>query len=231
MTLRDKIKKRFTKKSSDASDGNPPRRKDIEYYKPHEIPKSKYKGKVDKLHQAQLEAYSMEGAFSSARRRASAAFSGTFSPYGTGSRSAAASASPSIANSRRPSYAHTRSHLSTTNNSVSEESPERADSPDTIPAPVKNNSQDSSPSLTTDDTDSPESVGISRSITAAESRNELYNLDLEKTATAKPSGKVPGYENHFTAEELEHAMSQASLRPRRGTVLGPVIVQPEGIAA
>lgn len=242
MGLRDTLKRTFTKKPSDASDGKPPRRKDIEYYKPHEIPKSKYRGKVDKLHQAQLEAYSLEGAFASVRRRASNAFSGTFSPGGTGARSAATSLAPSAVNSRRPSYAHVRSHLSTAN-SVSEDrdsdSDNDNDSTRDQTTGIKSNSQDSSPSLIPDDTDTDSPVstnGISRSMTAADSsRNDLtatMSLSLQKTVTAKPTrAKEPQYENHFTAEELEQAMAQASLRPRRGTVLGPVIVQPEGITA
>ena len=231
MGFRDTIKRRFTKKASDASEGKPHRRTDIEYYKPNEIPKSKYRGKVDKVHKAQLDAYTMEGALQSTRRRVSNAFSGTFSPGGTGARSAATSLAPSAVNSRRPSYSRARSHLSTTN-SVSEERDESPDGAEERTG-LKSNSQDSSPSLVTDNTDSPESIGIiSRSITAADSRNDLTmtaSLSLEQTVTAKP--KPPQYENHFTAEELEQAMAQASLRPRRGTVLGPVIVQPDGITA
>lgn len=218
MSLRERIKRRFTKNASDTSDGYPPRRKDIEYYKPNEIPKSKYRGKVDKVHQAQLEAYSLEGAFKKVRRRASQALSGTFSPGGTNAQSAAASA----ANSRRPSYARARSQLSTAN-SISEE---RSDSPDSDKTRTKNNSQDSSPSLTTDDTESPESDEISRTITAADSRADVPTLTLEKTVTAGASSQLQ-YEQHFSAEELEKAMAQATMRPRRGTVVAPVIVQPE----
>lgn len=236
MSLREKIKRRFTgKKSSDASDGFPPRRKDIEYYKPNEIPKSKYRGKVDKLHQATLDAYSLEGAFNSTRRRASAAFSGTFSPRGTNAQSAATSASPSAApsaaNSRRPSYSRARSNLSTAN-SITDESD------DTVPASKKNSqgsqgsagSAGSSPSLTTDATDSPRSDGISRTLTAATdlSRAEPMSYALDRTETAKPTD--PQYDTYFSPEELEKAMTQATLRPRRGTVIVPVIVQSEGIS-
>ena len=222
MTLRERIKRRFTKNHSDASDGYPPRRKDIEYYKPNEIPKSKYKGKVDKVHQAQLEAYSLEGAFNKVRRRASQALSGTFSPGGTNAQSAAASA----ANSRRPSYARARSQLSTSN-SISEE---RSDSPDSNKTCTKNNSHDSSPSLTNDDTESPQSDEISRAITASDSRADtLPNLTLQKTITAGGPSELQ-YEQHFSAEELEKAMTQATLRPRRGTVVAPVIMQPEALA-
>jgi hypothetical protein len=232
MTLREKLKRRFTgKKSSDASDGYPPRRKDIEYYKPHEIPKSKYRGKVDKLHQATLDAYSLEGAFSSARRRASNAFSGTFSPRGTNAQSAAPSASPSAAPSttvsRRPSYSRERSHLSTTSSVIDEATTDS-------PPKSKNNSHGSqgssgssesvSPSLITDVTDSPQSDGISRVLTA--NTLSLAELSLEKTTTAKPAPDLQ-YDSHFSPEDLERAMTQATLRPRRGTVIAPVIIQPE----
>lgn len=237
MSLREKIKRRFTgKKSSDASDGFPPRRKDIEYYKPNEIPKSKYRGKVDKIHQAQLEAYSLEGAFNKVRRRASQALSGTFSPGGTNARSAAASAAASAANSRRPSYARERSHLFTS--ATNDDDEQRSNSTDsnktTSATPNKNNSQDSSPSLVTDDTDSPTTTGdISRSITAAESRADIPGLTLTKTITAggDDADLQQQYDQHFSAEELEKAMTRATLRPRRGTVVAPVIIQPTELRA
>lgn len=248
MSLREKIKRRLTgKRTSDGSDGFPPRRKDIEYYKPNEIPKSKYRGKVDKIHQAQLEAYSLEGAFNKVRRRRSQALSGHYSPGGTNARSAAASA----ANSRRPSYQRTRSHLNeSSNNDDNEPGPERSDSPDSDKTAAgtsttnKNNSQDSSPSLTTDDTDSPQStLDISRSITAADSRSDIPIPGLTLTKTTTVSGGVTTdlllsssqqsqqqqqmqYDQHFSAEELEKAMTRATLRPRRGTVVAPVIIQP-----
>jgi hypothetical protein len=233
MTLREKLKRRFTgKKASDASDGFPPRRKDIEYYKPNEIPKSKYRGKVDKVHQAQLDAYSLEGAFTKVRRRASLALSGTFSPGGSNARSAAASADASAANSRRPSYARARSHLNEATN-TDDEDPERSESSDsnktTSGTANKSGSQDSSPSLTTDATDSPISTqDISRSITAADSRVDIPGLTLTKTITAgDPDLLQQQYDQHFSAEELEKAMTRATLRPRRGTVVAPLIIQPE----
>jgi hypothetical protein len=236
MTLRDKIKRRFTgKKSSDASDGFPPRRKDIEYYKPNEIPKSKYRGKVDKVHQAQLEAYSLEGAFQSVRRRASQALSGTFSPGGSHARSAAASAAASAANSRRPSYSRTRSRLSTTTGN--DEEGERSDSTDstktTSGRPNKSNSQDSSPSLATDLSDSPNStVDISRSITAADSRVDIPGLTLTKTISIGGVDELQQqFDQHFSAEDLEKAMTRATLRPRRGTVVAPVVIQPTELSA
>lgn len=248
MSLRERIKRRFTKNASDTSDGYPPRRKDIEYYKPNEIPKSKYRGKVDKVHQAQLDAYSLEGAFNKVRRRASQALSGTFSPGGTNAQSAAVSA----ANSRRPSYSYTpahRSHLSTAANSISEETTQRSASPagsdkttgrNSTGITNKNHSHDSSPSLATDDTESPASDEISRAITAADSRADtLPNLTLQKTITSGFGGGHASeelqqqlqYEHHFSAEELEKAMTRAALRPRRGTVVAPIVIQPESLAA
>jgi hypothetical protein len=104
MAIRERLRRKFGSKkgSGDSTTGSdsPPRRTDIEYYKPHEIPKSKYKGKVDKAHQEKLEAYSLGDAFMAAGRRSSQALSGSFSPGGTQSQS------------RRTSYARPRSILS-----------------------------------------------------------------------------------------------------------------------
>ena len=91
MAIRDRLRKKFGSKKgsgdSTTGSGSPPRRTDIEYYKPHEIPKSKYRGKVDKAHQDKLDAYSLGDAFMAAGRRASQALSGSFSPGGTQSQS------------------------------------------------------------------------------------------------------------------------------------------------
>jgi hypothetical protein len=119
MPLRDRLKKTFGSKKNGSGDStpsgtSPPRRKDIEYYKPHEIPKSKYRGKVDKAHQEKLEAYSFADASQQVRRKTSQALSGTFSPGGTNARSLAPSAAPSATPSRRASsMSRTKSSLST----------------------------------------------------------------------------------------------------------------------
>lgn len=116
MPIRAKLKKTFGSKKNGSGDStpsgtSPPLRKDIEYYKPHEIPKSKYRGKVDKEHQERLDAYSFADAFGSAPRRASQALSGTFSPGGTHAQSAA--------QTRRSSWqSRNPSSLSTTNTSL-----------------------------------------------------------------------------------------------------------------
>lgn len=97
MTFRAKLKKTFSKKSSGSGESTPSGdnnyavRTDIEYYKPNEIPKSKYRGKVDKAHKEKLESFTFADAFATVRRKSSQALSGTFSPGGTKSQSRRAS--------------------------------------------------------------------------------------------------------------------------------------------
>ena len=112
MAIREKLRKTFRKKDSGSSSsgGSTPStgssdihytgRTDIEYYKPHEIPKSKYKGKVDPEHRERLESYSFADAFNTVKRKSSQALSGIMSPGGT------------KAQSRRPSYVSHVSHMS-----------------------------------------------------------------------------------------------------------------------
>jgi hypothetical protein len=106
-------------------------RTDIEYYKPNEIPKSKYRGKIDPTHQASLGAFSLSDAFAATTRRASLALSGTFSPGGTKSQSRV----PSRVPSRRPSVTEVLagSHLRTeeTVGSGSDASRERSEDSNT----------------------------------------------------------------------------------------------------
>jgi hypothetical protein len=88
MGFRDKLSKTFGSKKNGSGDStpsskSPPKRKDIEYYKSHEIPKSKYRGKVDPAHRDRLASYSLGDAFTARRRKSSQALSGTFSPGGT----------------------------------------------------------------------------------------------------------------------------------------------------
>lgn len=94
MAIRDKLRAKFAKNKSSSGESTPATkqssipghytgRTDIEYYKPHEIPKSKYRGRVDKAHQDTLESYSFGDAFLTVKRKTSTAFSGTFSPGGT----------------------------------------------------------------------------------------------------------------------------------------------------
>lgn len=115
MGLRVRLRKTFSSsKKSSIPDASPTGEKyytdrtDIEYYKPHEIPKSKYRGKVDPEHQASLNAFSLANAFAAAKRRSSFALSGTFSPRGTNAQSRAASRMASRAQSRAASRAQSR---------------------------------------------------------------------------------------------------------------------------
>lgn len=102
MAIRERLRKTFKRnKDGSSSGGSTPStssdtdhytgRTDIEYYKPHEIPKSKYKGKVDPEHKERLDAYSFADAFSTVRRKSSQALSGIMSPGGTKSQSRRAS--------------------------------------------------------------------------------------------------------------------------------------------
>lgn len=112
MGLRGKLRRTFTSKKSSSvvteslykNEVHYTDRTDIEYYKPHEIPKSKYKGKVDPIHKANLASFSLADAFAAETRRTSLTLSGTFSPGGTKSQSAAASRAQSRVPSRRPSW-------------------------------------------------------------------------------------------------------------------------------
>ena len=70
MGVREKMKKAFGgKKSGDnsPSDDGTPKIPGVEYYKPGEIPKSKYRGKWDQDHQDKLHAFSFAAAFRSRR--------------------------------------------------------------------------------------------------------------------------------------------------------------------
>jgi len=103
MAIRERLRKTFSykKKDGSSSGGSTPStgsdpshytgRTDIEYYKPHEIPKSKYKGKVDPEHKERLESYCFAAAFTTVRRKSSQALSGIMSPGGTKSQSRRAS--------------------------------------------------------------------------------------------------------------------------------------------
>ncbi|EXJ66547.1 uncharacterized protein A1O5_10216 [Cladophialophora psammophila CBS 110553] len=219
MGLRVKLRRTFTsKKNSTGSETGPngeiyyTNRKDIEYYKPNEIPKSKYRGKVDPQHQASLQAFSLADAFSSARRRTSLALSGTFSPGGTKSQSAAASRVHSRAASRRPSVQeHPLSALRNQSGADSEGSGSSSDS---------TSRQKSAAASTAFDADTA-STSLSDQATAvpsapAEPNNKLAQHDsgIHMPELAALSKQTTGHDTPFTAEELEQAMTRATLRPR-----------------
>ncbi len=77
-------------------------------------------------------------------------------------------------------------------------------------------------------------VGLSRTATAADQSlsaegHGIPELRIEKTITLGRPPSSP-HDTPFSAEDLEKAMTRATLRPRRGTVVAPAI-QPEQIAA
>lgn len=130
MPFRQKLKKTFGSKKNGSGSGESsnsgstsPRRTDIEYYKPNEIPKSKYRGKPDPEVVGAFEAYSFGDAFQSTDRRPSQALSGTFSPGGTQAQSRRASA-----------VSRTKSSLST--------SSADSDADDSVDAPEKSDLQE-----------------------------------------------------------------------------------------
>lgn len=214
MGLRDRVRKTFKKKTSSSSGGSTPStssdpnhytgRTDIEYYKPHEIPKSKYKGRVDPEHKEKLESYSFADAFKTVRRQSSQALSGIMSPGGTKSQS------------RRPSYV---SHMSKASrdgrkslvsipgpNEIAVPLSRAGTSSGNHPAPLIRESSD-------DDTDVLNAgLSLSRRETAIAKPQVQHVPDvrLERQATAP--------DQPFTVEELEQAMSRATVRPEGNTL-------------
>ena len=207
MGIRSKISKKLSSKKTgsdlskcDSTSG--PRRTDIEYYKENEIPKSKYRGKVDPAHQEQLDSYSLGDAFQTLPRRPSQALSGTFSPGGTGSQSRRGSCIPGATNalgSMRLGNADDQDDQLLRRKSVASVGVQKEETVDEENDTLVNNSTDAN----------------------------IPQITLQKTVTHRPSSPTS---SPFTREELEQAMSKATMRPRRGTVNAPV-VQPEAIAA
>jgi len=215
MGLRVKLRRTFTSNKKDSTSGPTlgPNgetlymdRTDIEYYKPNEIPKSKYRGKVDPEHAASLQAFSLADAFSAARRRSSLALSGTFSPGGTKSQSTTASRAQSRAVSRRPSVSeHQESRLRQHSDIDSESS--------------GSSRQKSLAASTALDMDTA-STSLSEQPTAvASAPTELNKLSQHDSGIHMP--ELPGLSKQntahdipFTVEELEQAMTRATLKPR-----------------
>ena len=236
MGLRVRLRKTFSssitnKKNSTSSqtslNGEPlfMLRTDIEYYKPNEIPKSKYRGKVDPEHHATLQAFSLFDAFSSDRRRSSLALSGTFSPGGTNSRSAVGSRVNSQAPTRRPSvHEHSgfRKHSEfdgegSSSNSISREKSGAASTvedvgtansmPSAIPFLMNIPMLTLSPlgSLSDQPTAVPSAPTEPNKLPQHDSGIDMAALSKQTTAHDIP----------FTAEELEKAMTRATLKSNR----------------
>lgn len=148
MAFKDRLKKTFRKKSSSSSEVIKTEsstqqeysytgRKDVEYYKPHEIPKSKYRGKVDPEHKEHLESFCFNDAFSSPPRRPSEALSGFMSPGGTKSQSRRASYVSQVSRSARNSVSNIASF----------------ESGSTLDGPHSSSTLSASTSLTTEDSE------------------------------------------------------------------------------
>lgn len=60
MTFRDKVKRVFHRHSNSTTNGNG--KPNVEYYRRHEIPPSKFRGPFDKEHQKRLAAWSFDRA-------------------------------------------------------------------------------------------------------------------------------------------------------------------------
>ncbi|ETI27133.1 hypothetical protein G647_09815 [Cladophialophora carrionii CBS 160.54] len=213
MGLRVRLRKTFssnTKKNSTSSQTGPNgetlymHRTDIEYYKPNEIPKSKYRGRVDPEHQASLQAFSLADAFSSAQRRTSLALSGTFSPGGTKSQSAAASRAHSRAASRRPSvheHSGLRQHSELDDEASSTSSTSREKS---VAASTILDAGTASTSLSGQPTAVPSAPAEPDKLVQHDSGIDMAGLSKQATAHDTP----------FTPEELEQAMTRATLKNR-----------------
>jgi hypothetical protein len=90
MGVRAKMKKAFGGRKSgenSPSDAGTPKIPGVEYYKPGEVPRSKYRGKWDQEHQDKLHAFSFAAAF---RSRRGSGYS-SYSPSGSKAQSRRAS--------------------------------------------------------------------------------------------------------------------------------------------
>lgn len=210
MAIRDRLRKTFKRnKDSSSSGGSTPStssdpdhytgRTDIEYYKPHEIPKSKYKGKVDPNHKKSLDAYSFADAFSTVRRRSSQALSGIMSPGGTKSQSRRASymSHMSKASNDRGKSVSSAAGLPGGQHPLSRQVTASERRPATL---IKENSED--------DTDV-FNAGVSRRGTArpqdleTPTNTNVPEVRLERHATVQ--------DQPFTAAQLEQAMAAARI--------------------
>jgi len=190
MGFRAKMKRTFTggNKSGDNSPTDPstPKIPGIEYYKPNEVPRSKYRGNGDKAHQERLHAFSFADAFKNRRHSGTS----SYSPTGT------------KAQSRRASY-FSKSSLKS---EVDGTSLRRKS---TNPGPVKEDADDDgdvanvgvSRPTTAHKNDAKDS-----------SDDGLNDLHQEMTIT---QGATPAVnETPFTAEELTRAMTAARLEEK-----------------
>lgn len=199
MPFRAKLRKTFSKKSPPSStaasgDTTPDkfhRRSDVEYYEVHEIPKSKYRGRVDPVHQKKLHAFSFGDAFG---RRASSIVSGAFSPRGT------------HAQSRRASW------MSRTKSNASEHSQRRKSI-----AAAAVTGQEPAKEDEVDDTDVANAT-LSRPVTSGGNEKSEPNQDTPDTLKAESGSLEVKNDSPFSSADLERAMTAITLKPREDSI-------------
>ncbi|KAF7510970.1 hypothetical protein GJ744_005516 [Endocarpon pusillum] len=191
MTFRAKVRKALkgNKSSGDDSSSSAPKRTDIEYYKPGEIPRSKYRGPWDQKHQDHLHAFSFKDALRDRRNSIPA----SCSPRGT------------PAQSRRSSWV-SRARLSLGSRSgVEDGNAERRKSHAShIGQVAEANEEDADVG----------NVGLLRRVTTDQmTTKDVNKLELEKTIT--PSHLRKENTQPFTPAELSKAMTAVAIRPDR----------------
>ena len=209
MPFRSAFKKTFTRKRTPSStpigdsEDTGYRRSDIEYYEEHEIPKPKYRGRIDAEHKDRLQAFNFASAFG---KRASSALSGTFSPRGTHAQSrrastistGATSAEPVRSGSVLPNEVAEQDESSSNGTQVASgmDMPSQLQVVDINICIANSSRSDSTPHA---DDDAGTHLGLKKTLTQGESDQRR--------------------DTPFTQQELEDAMSKASLRPRDESIL------------
>ena len=201
MGLRDRLKK-IKNRSGSNTPSNGTNTPKIEYYKPGEEPKLKYRGKIDKEHSDKLHAFSFSDAWSR-RKSTHSDHHGTMSPGGT--YLAQSRATSFVASLRKKSVA---SHSESETDATRERDLRRKSlvaQPDT--ATVKEND--------VDDTNIA-NAGVSRPQTAtgkppdANSGNNT-NLNATETSLEKTETIIPTHDAPFSTDELQKALSRATI--------------------
>ena len=209
MPFRSAFKKTFTRKrtlsstpTGDSEDTGY-RRSDIEYYEAHEIPKPKYRGRIDSEHKDRLQAFNFASAFG---KRASSALSGTFSPRGTHAQSrrastistGATSAEPARRGSVLPNELPEQDESSSNGTQIAsgEDNSHCPQGTDVDVYPANSSRSDSTPHA---DGDTGADLGLKKALAQGE-------LDHRR-------------DTPFTQQQLEDAMNKASLKPRDDSVL------------
>lgn len=201
MGLRDRLKKI---KNTPSGTSTPK----IEYYKPGEEPKPKYRGKIDKEHADKLHSFSFSDAWSRRKSTVSEGH-GTMSPGGTMAQSRATSFIGSL---RKKSVA---SGNGSDRDSRDLRRKSTAAQPET--ATVKENEVDDT-RLANAITSRPQTANGKppTSIAAPAGPAGANKMPLERTATTGTLS--PTHDTPFSSEELERALSRATIETPGGVL-------------